>query len=173
MKNFFLSLLALLMSTVAFSQSNVAYVYSTEILNVHPEYIEAKKQVEVFAENAKIEVDVELDKVKTMFNLYESSSYSMNTTDKNKMQEMIISMEKEANAQQEKYFGKDGLVYLKQKELLQPVEEKIVKAIEVIANNKGYDIVFDLSIVKNTIFQSSKINITALVIKELGIEKAN
>ena len=173
MRKIFLSLLAVITSSIAFSQSNVAYIYSTEILNKHPEYIEAKKQVDIYAENAKKEVEAELEKVKSLFNLYEKTSSSMQSSERKELQDMIISMEKEANIDQEEYFGNKGKIYQKQKELMVPVENKVIAAVNAVATKKGYDIVFDLSIVKNTIFQSPKVNITSFVMTELGIKTAN
>lgn len=169
MKNYFLSLIFLCISSFAMSQSNVAYLYSSEILQDYPKYIEVKAQLDKFAENSKANIDVDLNQAKVLFEIYNKSAKSMPLSELKNLESMIIKIEKKANDLQQSIFGQGGDFDKKQKELMLPVEKNILLAVEKLSKMNGYDMVFDLSIIKNTIYQSSRINITEQIKKELGI----
>ena len=56
----------------------------------------------------------------------------------------------------------------KQQELMKPIEDKVLAAVNELAAEKGLDLIFDLSIAKITIFQSNSLDLTNEVIKKLG-----
>ena len=58
---------------------------------------------------------------------------------------MIIEKEKEVKNLQQKYFGPEGDLYKKRQELIKPIQQKIYDAIQQLAENNKYAIVFDSS----------------------------
>lgn len=169
MKNYFLSLIFMCVSSFAMSQSNVAYLYSAEILQDYPKYIEIKSLLDKFAKDSQTKIDMDLNQAKALFEIYSKSAKSMPLSELKELENMIVKIEKKSNDLQKSIFGQGGTFEKKQKELMLPVENSILLVVEKISKTKGYDMVFDLSIVKNTIYQSSRVNITELVKKELGI----
>jgi outer membrane protein len=46
---------------------------------------------------------------------------------------------------QQKYFGPEGDLYSKRQELIRPIQDKIYDAVQQLASNNKYQIVFDSS----------------------------
>lgn len=167
MRHLFLSLALTLFIGVAYSQSNVAYIYSSEVFNQLEQYKEAKQSIDAFAKRSQESIDNNLKQAKSLFEIYNNAISTTSSSEMASLKKTIISIEDEANKLQERVFGKEGELQKLQKQLMEPIETKVVSAVNIIAQQKKYDMVFDLSIVKNTIFQSPKVNITNDVIAYL------
>ncbi len=169
MRKIILTLFVLVLTTVVYAQSNAAYIYSTEILTSHPKYKQAQSEIESFAKSKQAEIDAKLEQAKSLFDIYSKSNGKLSSVEAQKLKEMVIENEKAANKLQEEIFGKDGELAQKQKSLLSPIEQEVIQVVERIAKEKGYQMVFDFSIMKNTIYQSETINLTGAVKQALGL----
>lgn len=103
-----------------------------------------------------------------MYNEYQQYASQMSSSDQTKYRDLIVRKEKEANDFEKSIFGEGGTLEKKQKELMNPIEKSVLDAVTKISTEQGYEMVFDLSLVKVTIFQSEKCNLTNKVIKALG-----
>lgn len=173
MKHFFLSLVLTLCLSVAYSQSNVAYIYSSEVFNKSIRYVEVKQEIDTYVKTNQEKIDSNLKQAKVLFEIYNKSTSPRNSTEMQEVKKTIISIEKSANELQERIFGKDGELQKLQKKLMDPIEKMVVLAVDGVAQKRGYDMVFDLSIVKNTIYQSQKVNITEEVIEQIRLIENN
>jgi outer membrane protein len=70
----------------------------------------------------------------------------------------------------EETFGDNGLVAKRNKELTQPIVEKINRIIEVIAKEQGLTMVFDVANA-NIVYADKQLDITDLVLAKLGSEQ--
>ena len=170
MKKIFLSLLLMFAAVGLYAQSNVAYVFSSEIFEVYPKYKEAIVKIDAHVKDIQDNIDSNSKKAKSLFDMYAKFNKSLDSSELNELKKMIIDIESESEKLQESAFGKDGSVEKLKQSLLKPIENQVVAAVEKIATTNGYDMVFDLSIMKNTLYQSAKVNITELVKTELGIQ---
>jgi outer membrane protein len=64
---------------------------------------------------------------------------------KNKREEAIMSKEGEAKDLQQKYFAPEGSLYMKRQELIKPIQDKVYDAVQQLASNNKYAIIFDSS----------------------------
>ncbi len=80
---------------------------------------------------------------------------------------IIEERRKIAAFQEQKFSPVNGDLYKKQQELLQPVIDKIKKAIDNIRLKEKYDVIFDIS-TGNPVSIDKKSDLTLLVIDELG-----
>ena len=64
---------------------------------------------------------------------------------KNKREEAIMNKEIETKELQNKYFSPQGDLYMKRQELIKPIQDKIYDAVQQLANNNKYAIIFDSS----------------------------
>ena len=51
---------------------------------------------------------------------------------------------------------------------MKPIEDRVVSAVNAEASAGGYDMIFDLSVVKFTVYQSPALDLTDKVIARLG-----
>lgn len=70
----------------------------------------------------------------------------------------------------EETFGDNGLAARRNKELTQPIVEKINRIIEVIAKEQGLTMVFDVANA-NIVYADKQLDITDLVLTKLGSEQ--
>jgi outer membrane protein len=70
----------------------------------------------------------------------------------------------------EETFGDNGLAAKRNKELTQPIVEKINRIIEVIAKEQGLTMVFDVANA-NIVYADKQLDITDLVLAKLGSEQ--
>lgn len=150
------------------AQGKYAYVYSQKVFDSMLSYKKAIEDIQSYSKYGKEESEKELKIAQTLFTQYNQFSSSMSTKQANDLKQMIIDQEKKANEFEDKFFGQGGEFERKQKEIMSPVESRVVAAVDKIAKLKGYDMVFDLSLVKVTIFQSPALDITDLVIAEVN-----
>ncbi len=57
-----------------------------------------------------------------------------------------------------------------QQSLMKPIEDRVVSAVNAEASAGGYDMIFDLSVVKFTVYQSPALDLTDKVIARLGVK---
>lgn len=167
MKKTLVLLTLLLSASVVFAQKS-GYIYSKKVFDVIPAYNSAIKEIEQFATDSRDEIDKKLDEVATLYEQYQLAENRMTVTQAENYRAIIIAKEKEANDLEEKVFGQNGQLEQKQKTLMEPIEKQVMDAVEAVSREQGYNMVFDLSLVKMTIYQSPDSDLTNAVIRRLG-----
>jgi outer membrane protein len=87
---------------------------------------------------------------------------------KTKRQNEIIAKEKEAKELQKKYFGTEGDLYKKRQELVKPIQDKVYNAIEELAEEGGFAVIFDRTGSTTIIYASEKFDKSDDVLAKLG-----
>jgi outer membrane protein len=89
--------------------------------------------------------------------------------ERRKKQKEITRAQRSVEQLRKKYFGPDGQLYTRQKELMRPIQERILKATEEVATEQGYDYVFDKG--KQVLFMYAREdhNLNEAVLQKLGV----
>ena len=64
-------------------------------------------------------------------------------------------------------FGTSGELFAKQNELMKPIQDKVFKAVKDVADEGGYDYVFDKSSTTLLMYSNEKNDLTAKVLAKL------
>lgn len=165
---FNLSLLVLFLCTCTFAQK-FGYVDSQYILEKLPEYREAQAEIEKLAKGWETEIQ-------GMYATVEAMEVEL------KAEEVLLTKEmwEERNAEieaewnnvkeyQQQIFGFDGLYFLKKKELVKPVQDRVFEAVERVAKNNRLQIVFDKSGDLVMIYTDPIHDYTDFVLEDLGL----
>ena len=91
------------------------------------------------------EIEASYKEIEQMFKDYQSEEILLDESLKIKRQESIIEKEKYVQSLQQKYFGSEGELYKKRQELISPIQDRIFDAIQQLAANNKYSIIFDAS----------------------------
>ncbi len=67
-----------------------------------------------------------------------------------------------------RYFGPEGELYQKQQTLLRPIQDDVYNAIKRVAEERGYQAVFDRASSSEIIYASPRIDISNEVLTKLG-----
>jgi len=122
-----------------------AYVDTDYILTKVPEFIQAEEKINDFTKQWQSEIESAYTEVEQMYRDYQSEQVLLTSDMKLKREEAIISKEKSAQSLQQKYFGTNGELYKKRQELIKPIQDRIFDAVQQLAANNKYSVIFDAS----------------------------
>ena len=122
-----------------------AYVDTDYILNKIPEFKQAQDKLDDFSADWQKEIEGKYADVEQMYRAYQQEQVLLTDEMKTKREEAIIAKENAAKNLQQKYFGPTGDLYAKRQELIKPIQDKIQNAIQQLAANNKYQIIFDSS----------------------------
>lgn len=160
---------ALLLGVVAFmgvaSAQNYMVVDSEKIFKSINEYNEAMTQLDNLAQLCQKQVDAKFADIEKLYNSYQQDKSSLSAASRALRENEILEKEAEAVKFQESLFGNEGALMKKRIELIQPIQERVFKAIESYAKSNGFDLVLDIASNATMLYYSSSVNRTDEVIK--------
>lgn len=164
MKKIFLMLaLTFGLATIASAQ-NYAVVNSEKVFKSIEAYNDALKQLDTLAEQYQKQVDEQFEAVETLYNTYMERKSSLSAASQKANEDNILQKEQEATEFQESLFGSEGTLMKKRVELIQPIQQKVFKAIEQYAQAKGYDMIIDIAQNATMLYYSPKADKTEDII---------
>lgn len=169
MKKIFL-LCLIILSTAAYSQK-YAFVDTEYILNRIPAYKAAQNELDKLSKAWQKEIETLYEEIEKMYKDYQSEKVLLTEEMKRKREEEIISKEKAAKELQKKYFGPEGALFQKRKELIKPIQDEIYNAIKDIANENGYALILDTSAGPTVLYFNPRYDISDDVLQRLGYKK--
>jgi len=143
-KLFYITLISLFFVNNTFSQK-FAYIDSDYILNKIPEFKQAQDKLDALSAEWQKEIEKKFNDVENMYKSYQQEQILLTKPMKNKREEAIMRAEKEAKDLQRKYFAPQGELNLKRQELVKPIQDKIYDAVQQLASNNKYAVIFDSS----------------------------
>ena len=143
-KIFYIILISLFFVNNTFTQK-FAYIDSDYILNKIPEFKQAQDKLDALSAEWQKEIEKKFTDVENMYKAYQQEQILLTKPMKNKREEAIMRAEKEAKDLQRKYFAPQGELNLKRQELVKPIQDKIYDAVQQLASNNKYAVIFDSS----------------------------
>ena len=140
-----LLLLAISFLTLSIQAQKFAYVDTDYILNKIPDFKQAQDKLDGLSADWQKEIENKYADVEQMYRAYQQEQVLLTDDMKEKREDAIIKKETDAKNLQKKYFGTEGNLYLKRQELIKPIQDKIFDAIQQLAADNKYAIVFDSS----------------------------
>lgn len=168
MKKLFLSLMVFVAFGAMVQAQKFAFVDTQYILDNIPEFAEAQAQLDEISNVWQKEIEGKFSEVDKMYKDYQMQSVLLPDDMKKKKEQEITEKEKEAKALQRTRFGKDGDLFKKRQELVKPIQEKIYNAIQEIATNNNYAVVFDKGGALTMMYANPKYDISDEVLDQLG-----
>lgn len=154
--------------TVALPKGKVGYINTETILAAIPEYKLSQEKLEALGKQYKDKVEGEVKKIEMLYANYQSAKGSLNEYQREQRENEIISLERNVKEQQKVYFGQDGVMQKKSEELLNPIKTKVQQAIDKIAKEGNFMLIFDLAAMQGVAYASESDNLSGMVIKVLG-----
>lgn len=145
-----------------------AYVDTEYILNQIPEYKQAQEQLANISKEWQAEVEAAQKEVDNMLQAFELERILLTDDLQKERLEAIAAQEEQVRKLQQGYFGGDGELFKKRRELIKPVQDRVFNAINDMADRGGYSMIFDSSKGGSVLFADPKIDKSDLVLRELG-----
>ena len=167
MKKIALTLCLAFAAFIGAQAQNVCYIDTEEILATVPEYQKAQDQLNKLAETYRTALEDELSAVDKLYKDYQSRKASLSASERQRLEEEIITKEKAVKTKQNTYFGEDGVMANKSEELLAPIKEKLQAAIDAVAYRFNCSLIIDLAITTGIVYRDSRYDLTDEVIDYL------
>jgi outer membrane protein len=145
MKKIFLVLAVSFLTITNSNAQKFAYVDTDYILNKIPDFRQAQDKLDALSADWQKEIENKYADVEQMYRAYQQEQVLLTDEMKTKREEAIINKENNAKNLQQKYFGPEGDLYVKRQELIRPIQDKILDAIQQLAANNKYQVIFDSS----------------------------
>jgi outer membrane protein len=168
MKKVFIVSVVLFFSVGMLHAQKFAYVDSQYILDNLPEYTEAQAQLDEVSALWQKEIEAKFAEVDKMYQNYQAQAVLLPEDMKKKKEQEIVDKEKESKSLQRQRFGQNGDLMKKRQELVKPIQEKVYNAIQEIATNNNYSVIFDKSGALTILFANPKYDISDEVLDNLG-----
>lgn len=155
-------------STIA--QQKIGYIDSDYIMSKIPEYSGIKERLDLMSKDWKKQVDKMDQQIAKLKADYKAKEILYTPEVRKQKQQDIQDKIQEKNNFLDSKFGPNGEYYQKQKELLQPLQQKILKAVNKVAQEEGFDYVFDRSGDYLFVYTRPEWNLSDKVLQEMGIQ---
>jgi len=170
MKRILLILVFTFVTFTAALAQRFAYVDSDYILKHMPEYSSAQKQLESLSAQWQKEVDQKFDEIDRLYKAYQADQILMTPDMKKRREAEIADKEKTAKDFQRKKFGPDGDLAQKSNAIIKPIQEKMAKAIQAVAESDNLDMIFDKNSEVIMLYANPRYDKSADVITKLGLK---
>lgn len=164
---------ALVGTTPATAQQRIGYIDSEYILNQTPEYATVQQKLDRLEEQWRQEIETKRDEVETLREEFQARELLYTDEERQEKRQAIEQARREIEQLRARYFGPDGELYARQKELMRPIQERVLAAVEQVATSQGYDFVFDKSGDYLFMFARDEYDLSDDVLRELGIDVNN
>lgn len=155
------------------SGQKFGYIDSEYILGKMPEFKKAQEELNQFANGWQKEVE-EMDvKIQSLYSSYQAEEVLLTEEMRKERMEEIKKLEVELREHQKKIFGFEGLYFLKKKELMKPLQDKVWDATERVAKSNRLAIIFDKAGELVMIYTDPRHDYTDFVLEELGLGDPN
>ena len=168
MKKIAVLLLVAAASVLAASAQKFALVDMEYIFKNVPAYEMANEQLNQLSQRWQKEVEAVGKEAETMYQNYHSDKVFLTEEQVKKREEEIVAKEKSATELRYKYFGPEGELYQKRQTLLKPIQDDVYNAIKKVAEERGYQAIFDRASASDIIYASPRIDVSNEVLAKLG-----
>jgi len=145
-----------------------AYVDTQYILGNIPSFKAAQDQLEKISQQYQKELETLHSELDKMYKDFQSEVVLLSDDMKRKREDMIVTKEKEYKKLQRQYFGAEGDLFQKRQALVKPIQDDVFKAIQEVAEQGAYSIIFDKAGGLSMIYTNPKYDLSDQILQKLG-----
>lgn len=152
------------------AQQKIGYVDSEYILDRLPEYATVQQKLDQLERQWREEISEASRTVDELRQEFQARELLYTEEERARKKEEITEARREVETLRQRYFGPDGELYARQEELMRPIQERVLAAVEEVATGEGYDYVFDKSGDYVFMYARDQYDLSDRVLRELGID---
>ena len=154
----------------AFSDEfKVGYIDSEVIFQKYQGSVELKKQLEEEMKEWEKILREKRAKIEEFQKEYESQKLMLSDEAKERKEQDLKSLQREYESTVQEIFGQDGKARKREKELTQPLLEKIHRILDRLSEEEGFKIIFDMA-EGGIVYGSPALDLTERILEELNKE---
>lgn len=152
------------------SAQRLAYVDSEYILKHIPEYTAAQKQLDELSGNWQAQVDKQYEEIEKLYQAYQNDQVLLNEDMRRRREDEIVNKEKEVKEFQRQKFGFEGDLFKERTRLIQPIQDRVSKAIQELAKSESLDLILDKGGEVAIVFANPSLDKSNEIITKLGLK---
>lgn len=152
----------------AFSQ-RVAFINSNMIRSKFPESQQAEQRIRSFVDEWKREISIMQKNIDNLEFEISKNRLIWTEEEKGNKEKELRELREQNDGYAKAKFAPNGEYDMIVRQIMLPVDQKIAAAVQKVANQKNFDIVFDQSI-QPLAYVNFKFDLTLDVLKELGVD---
>ncbi|MEN8116305.1 MAG: OmpH family outer membrane protein [Bacteroidota bacterium] len=168
MKKIILTITAVFTLVAATYAQKYGFIDSEYIMENIPAFTAAQEQLNQLSSQYQKELESMHAEVEQMYQDFQAESVLLSEDMKRKREDVIISKEKDYKKLQRKYFGPSGDLYKKRQGLVKPIQDDIFAAVQEIANDGSYAVIFDKAGGTTLFFTNPRYDLSDQVLQKLG-----
>jgi len=161
------ALLSIAAAMPAAAQMKIGYLNSEAIMQQLPEAQDAQKQLDGITADWQTELTKMQSDLQHKFEEYDKKKLIMSDKRRSEVEKELQDMDRKMVDYRTAKFGTSGELFAKQNELMKPIQDKVFKAVKDVADEGGYDYVFDKSSTTLLMYSNEKNDLTAKVLAKL------
>lgn len=171
MKKIIIALVAVIGFALAGHAQKFAMIDMEYVLRNVPAYEMANTQLSQVSQRWEKEVNELAKEADNLYKTYQSEMVFLSDDQKKAREAEIVKKEDEVSQLRNKYFGPEGELYKKRQSLMKPIQEDVYNAVKAVAEEKGYQAIFDRASSQSIVFASPRIDFSNDVLAKLGYAK--
>ena len=172
MKRTLLTLLVIAAATLGASAQKFALIDMEYILKNVPSYEMANEQLNQLSQRWQKEIENKSKEAENLYQSYLADKVFLTEEQVKKREEEIVAKEKEVTELRYKYFGPQGELEKKRESLLKPIQDDIYNAVKKLAQERGFQAIFDRASSSTIIYASPQIDVSNDVLAKMGYATA-
>jgi len=162
-------IIALVVLSVSYSSAQkYAFVDTEYILGNIPAYKAAQEQLDQVSQQYQKELETLHAELDQIFKDYQAEAVLLSDDMKRRREDVIVTKEKEYKKLQRQYFGPEGDLYQKRQTLVKPIQDDVFNAIQTLAEQGAYSMIFDKAGGMSIIYTNPKFDLSDQVLQKLG-----
>lgn len=146
----------------------IAFVDTDRILDKIPEYKSAQDKLDALAIQYQKDIEELQTDLDNMNASYQADKILLSKSMRTKREEEIAKKQFELSELKKKHFGPKGDLFKERQKLVKPIQDKVYKAIQEVAESGRYAFILDSSSKFAVLYYSDKYDKTDDVLKKLG-----
>lgn len=146
----------------------IAFVDTEKILDKIPEYKSAQEKLDELAIQYQKEIEDKQSEVNKLNSSFQADKILLSKTMRLKRKEEIQKAENDLSKIRQNRFGAKGDLFKERQKLIKPIQDKVYKAIQTVAEDGRFAFILDSSSKFAVLYYSDKYDKTEDVLKKLG-----
>jgi outer membrane protein len=164
-----LAVLLSVSSVLPVQAQKFGYVDTDFILSKMPDAAKAQSEIDAFANKWQREIQAKYDEVNKMEQDFRAEEILLTDEMRSKRLLAIEQKKKEVSEYNNKIFGFEGMLYLKKKELMQPIRDQIYEAVQKVVKTRKLEFMFDKAADLVMIYSDPRHDYSDYILEELGL----
>lgn len=149
------------------AQMKIGHINSEAVMQALPEAADAQKSLDALVAQWEAELQKMQGEWKRRFDDYDKRKLILTDQARADQERELRELDQRIVDYRNKKFGQNGELFQKQNEVMKPLQNKMFKVLEEIANEDGYDYIFDRSGEVLLLYASDKNDLTSKVIARM------